>query len=146
MSYLLGQIFIYLLIAGLIGGIIGWFLRGNCENDEEEANREKEDEIISSNKPPLLLQARPEGKDNLTLIKGVGRVLEMNLNRLGVYHFNQISSWTNEQQVWVDKKMGLLGRIEREDWVEQAQNLALGVETEFSQRVKNGNVPSSNQR
>ena len=94
----------------------------------------------------MLLQARPEGKENLTLIKGVGRVLEMNLNRLGVYHFNQISSWTNEQQVWVDEKMGLLGRIKREDWVEQAKSLALGVETEFSQRVKNGDVPSSNQR
>ncbi len=32
MSYLLAQIFICLLIAGLIGALIGWWLRGGCRN------------------------------------------------------------------------------------------------------------------
>ncbi len=32
MSYLLMQIFVCLLIAGLIGLLIGWLLRGGCKN------------------------------------------------------------------------------------------------------------------
>ena len=36
MNYLLIQIFICLLIAGLIGLIIGWFLRGGCKKELRE--------------------------------------------------------------------------------------------------------------
>ncbi len=42
MSFLLMQILICLLIAGLIGAIIGWFLRGNCSKKLQELNEECE--------------------------------------------------------------------------------------------------------
>ena len=64
---------------------------------------------------------------------------------MGVYHFDQIASWTEAQQAWMDKRMSFPGRVEREEWVQQAKKLALGIETEFSKRVKDGDVPSSKQ-
>ncbi len=40
MSFLLAQILVCLLIAGLIGAIIGWFLRGNCSNAVKKCEEE----------------------------------------------------------------------------------------------------------
>ncbi len=40
MSYLLAQILVCLLVAGLIGAIIGWFLRGGCSKKIEECEDE----------------------------------------------------------------------------------------------------------
>ncbi len=39
--------------------------------------------------------------------------------------------------------MSFPGRIEREDWIAQAKELATGGETEFSKRVDAGQVASS---
>jgi NADH-quinone oxidoreductase subunit E len=39
--------------------------------------------------------------------------------------------------------MSFPGRIERENWVSQAKDLAEGKATEFSQRVERGEVSSS---
>jgi len=40
MSYILAQILVCLLIAGLIGAVIGWFLRGNCTNAIKKCEEE----------------------------------------------------------------------------------------------------------
>ncbi len=40
MSYLLAQIFVCLLIAGLIGAVIGWFLRGGCSRKLRDCEEE----------------------------------------------------------------------------------------------------------
>ncbi len=103
------------------------------------------DEKIDTSPVPKLLKEPKDGKkDNLTLIKGIGRVLEDRLNSLGIFHFEQIALWTQTQSDWMDAKMSFPGRIKREKWIEQAIKLADGVETEFSKRVKKGDVPSSN--
>jgi len=96
-------------------------------------------------KPTLLNKAKNGKKDNLTLVKGIGKVLEKRLNNLGIYHFEQISLWTEEQQAWIDARMSFPGRVEREAWVKQAKELNSGTETEFSKRVKEGEVPTSKQ-
>jgi len=95
--------------------------------------------------PVLLREAKDGKKDNLTLIKGIGKVLEARLNHLGVFHFEQIASWSKSEQTWIDKYMSFPGRVEREAWVQQAQKLLNGIETEFAKRVKRGDVPSSKQ-
>jgi NADH-quinone oxidoreductase subunit E len=42
---------------------------------------------------------------------------------------------------WVDQNLeGFKGRVSRDNWVEQAKTLASGGETEFSARVKKGDV------
>ncbi len=93
--------------------------------------------------PVLLKEPKNGKKDNLTLIKGIGIVLEDRLNSLGIFHFEQIAFWTQTQADWMDAKMSFPGRIKREKWIEQAKKLADGAETEFSRRVKKGDVPSS---
>ncbi|HHL31560.1 MAG TPA: hypothetical protein ENJ41_03165 [Oceanospirillales bacterium] len=86
-------------------------------------------------KPVFLTAARGGNADDLKRIKGVGKILEGILNELGVFHFDQIANWDADNAKWVDTYMQFPGRIEREEWVEQAKDLSQGQETEFSRRV-----------
>ena len=153
---------IYLISVLLIGGII-WYLinrsksqkNSNCNIKPEVTNslhvdkrdikskdieKEIEDKDI---KPKLLTEARDGGKDNLQLIKGIGKVLEKRLNDYGIYHFDQISNWTEDEAKWMDKYMSFPGRIARENWIGQSADLAKGKSTEFSERVEKGKVATS---
>ncbi|MEH6522192.1 NADH:quinone oxidoreductase [Sulfitobacter sp.] len=88
-------------------------------------------------KPATLLSAaRPEGKDDLKLISGVGPKLEQTLNDLGVYHYDQVAKWKKKDIAWVDDNLRFKGRIVRDDWMSQAKILAKGGETEFSKKKK----------
>ncbi|MCA3629100.1 MAG: hypothetical protein IOC35_02110, partial [Methylobacterium sp.] len=60
-----------------------------------------------------------------------------------IWHFDQIAGWSAEEVQWVGSYLAFPGRIERENWVEQARQLATGAETEFSKRVAKGLVPTS---
>lgn len=65
--------------------------------------------------------------DDLTLLKGVGPKLNDILNGLGVTRFDQIAQWTAADIAEVDPYLEpFSGRIEREEWVEQARLLAAG--------------------
>ena len=44
---------------------------------------------------------------------------------------------------WVEGSLSFPGRIQRENWIAQAIELAQGGETEFSKRVDKGEVESS---
>lgn len=84
----------------------------------------------------------PKGQpDDLKKIKGVGRKIEQMLQSMGIYHFDQIAAWTDQEVAWVDANLkGFRGRVSRDNWVEQARLLATGGETEFSQKVEKGDV------
>ena len=71
----------------------------------------------------------PEGEpEDLKLISGVGPVLEEKLNELGIYHFWQIAKFEQKDIDLVNDAMAFPGRIERDEWIAQAQNLADGGE------------------
>lgn len=92
-------------------------------------------------KPETLTAARDGQGDDLKRIKGIGPKLAALCNRLGFYHFDQIAAWTAEEVAWVDQNLeGFKGRVSRDNWVEQSKTLASGGETEFSARVKKGDV------
>lgn len=92
----------------------------------------------------VILEAPRNGqKDNLTLIKGVGIKLEEKLNGLGIFHFDQIAAWSDEDIAWVDSTLSFSGRIQRDGWIAQAKALAAGEQTEFSKRAAKGEVASS---
>jgi NADH-quinone oxidoreductase subunit E len=81
-------------------------------------------DIGPAKKPKVLKKARAAGADDLKQIKGIGKVLEDKLHALGVYHFDQIAAWTNEEVNWVDDHLSFKGRIQREEWIPQAKRLA----------------------
>ncbi len=71
----------------------------------------------------------PEGeKDNLKLISGVGPVLEDKLNGFGIFHFWQVAKFEQKDIELVNEALSFPGRIERDEWIAQAQNLADGGE------------------
>lgn len=67
----------------------------------------------------------PEGAaDDLKKISGVGPVLEQKLNALGITKFSQIASFSTEDIARVDDALSFKGRIDRDNWLEQAATLA----------------------
>ncbi len=92
-------------------------------------------------KPGGLAKARGGKPDDLKQIKGVGPKLEKLLNSLGFFHFDQIAEWSASELAWVDDNLeGFKGRASRDRWIDQAKVLAKGGQTEFSGRVKKGDV------
>lgn len=162
MGYLLTEIVWYLVIAGVIGFVVGFLVKGELQkkvvNDVEKRSseetesvnvnttevakapvekteelneaikvdtveREIEDSETNNTAPTLLSEAKKEGKDKLSMIKGIGPVLENKLNALGVYHFEQIASWTKAQEEWIGAQMSFPKRVSKEEWVKQAKEL-----------------------
>ena len=91
------------------------FTAGGTDYAGFQRSRDRSREATTS-----ALKAKGEA-DDLTLIKGIGEKLSRVLNELGVWHFDQIASWTPENIAWVDEKLAFKGRVQREAWVEQAQ-------------------------
>jgi len=68
---------------------------------------------------------RPKGEaDDLTRIKGVDQELAARLNQLGAIKFEQIANFSDDDIANLDEALSLAGRIEKDDWVGQAQSLA----------------------
>jgi predicted flap endonuclease-1-like 5' DNA nuclease len=89
---------------------------------------------------------RSAALDDLKRIRGVGVLIEKKLNQMGVVAYEQIANWTAEDVDRVSQSLDFKGRIERENWVEQARILASGGATEFSRRVDRGEVETSRYR
>ena len=73
--------------------------------------------------------------DDLKRIKGIGVLIEKKLNSLGVTTYEDIANWTGEDIDRISQQLDFKGRIQRENWVEQARILAAGGDTEFSRRT-----------
>src|SRR5215510_9305583 len=68
---------------------------------------------------------RPKGEaDDLTRIKGVDAELAARLSQLGAIKFEQIANFSDDDIANLDEALGLGGRIEKDDWIGQAQSLA----------------------
>ncbi len=60
--------------------------------------------------------------------------MEKTLNGLGIFPFKQIAEFTQENIHWVDNYLSFTGRIQRQDWLGQAEKLAAGETTDFANR------------
>ncbi|MGI9402987.1 MAG: hypothetical protein ACR2OF_00570, partial [Hyphomicrobium sp.] len=78
--------------------------------------------------------------DDLKRIRGIGVLIEKKLNSLGVTSYEQVANWTGGDVDRVSQILDFKGRIERENWIEQARILATGGQTEFSRRSDRSDV------
>ncbi|NRB32302.1 MAG: hypothetical protein HRU27_17060 [Rhizobiaceae bacterium] len=67
--------------------------------------------------------AKSSGDDDLKRIKGIGPTLEKKLKSQGITKFAQIAKWTEADREKFSELLSFKGRIEREEWVQQAQVL-----------------------
>jgi predicted flap endonuclease-1-like 5' DNA nuclease len=83
---------------------------------------------------------------DLKRIRGIGVLIERRLNAMQIATYEQIANWTAQDIERVSRTLDFKGRIERENWVEQARILASGGATEFSRRVDRGDVETGRYR
>ena len=80
------------------------------------------------NKPKLNFDnfghADASQKEDLTRINGIGPYIEQKLNEIGIYNYQQISRFTEDDIRILTELIDFFpGRIDRDNWVEQADEL-----------------------
>ena len=91
----------------------------------------KPDKTAARAKPAAASAAPKKAKagafnDDVKLISGVGPALEKKLAEQGVTSLKQIAAFTAADIERIDTELAFKGRIEREEWVEQAKDLIAG--------------------
>lgn len=133
-----------------IGILIGYLLRRSQKERFKSISSSKKDVFSSEDKrvrinpvfnknasldfKPSLLSSSTR-KDIFTKIKGIDEEMQNKLYHLGVYQYDQISSWSSKNCEWIENFLGLSGYIKDNQWVEQAKILRTGKETNYSQRL-----------
>lgn len=82
---------------------------------EQNLDVDEEDNIIDTDEVVM--------PDDLTVIKGIGKKLQEKLNAVGITTFQEIADLTPEGVKKVAENLDFKGRIEYEDWIEQAKGL-----------------------
>jgi predicted flap endonuclease-1-like 5' DNA nuclease len=98
---------------------------------------------LGSKPKGLLGKARGGKPDNLTLIDGVGNAIEKRLHDLGIFHFDQVAALSDAEATWIGIEIGFPGRVQRENWVEEARILGAGGMTAHAKKVESGAIPTS---
>ncbi len=158
MGYLFFQIWVWILAAFILGWIAHWLLccrskdhehsdfSSEASNTNQLASREEIEAVpvevatVDESWKPQGFASAPSDSDELKRIKGIGPVIEETLNDLGIYQFKQIASWEAQNISWVENFLAFPGRINRENWIEQAKTLEEGGTTEFAERVDKGDI------
>ncbi|AMJ59498.1 hypothetical protein [Bosea sp. PAMC 26642] len=92
---------------------------------------------LDGERPGNLLETARDGKpDDLELIKGIGPATAADLNRLGIWHFDQLADLREAEIRYVSAFAGFPGRGITEKWSEEADILKHGGETAHSRAVK----------
>ena len=124
------QIVICLVIAAFIGFLIGFLIGRVFSGDRTTVFNSSS---ISSgavqaniyNKPLIRSAPRPTGKDDLHEIEGIDKDLELGLNELGIFHFDQIAKWNSRNCHWVEEYFTLEdNQIKEYNWIEQSKGLS----------------------
>ena len=87
----------------------------------------KEKFVTDAPAPTNLLKEAPTDVDDLKKIKGVGPKFEGLLNSFGIYQYAQLAAFSAKDVEWLAAELGSFpDRIDRDEWVKQAKDLAKG--------------------
>ncbi|RXJ91736.1 hypothetical protein CRV01_01195 [Arcobacter sp. CECT 8983] len=125
------QIVLCLVIAALIGFFIGLIV-GKLIGEKNQSSIYSANTVSHVgaqsniyNKPLIRSAPRPMGKDSLQEIEGIDKNLEVRLNEIGIFHFDQIAEWTPKNCKWIEEYLKLEhNQIEEENWLIEARNLS----------------------
>ena len=146
------QHILMLVVAGVLGFIIGYISRQSTIRQLEGDLASTQRDVDDCNRKPVAINGRDDEEtivlnriraragelnfsriglasattsDDLKVILGVGPFLEKKLHAIGIYTFQQVANFTKED---IDKVNDIIeffpGRIERDNWVGQAAELA----------------------
>jgi predicted flap endonuclease-1-like 5' DNA nuclease len=140
-------IVIALVVGVVVGGAIVWLVRGKRQSVDiarpslgdidlsptlsrkplpKKMTNEDILEALKRWNPPKA-NVEIKNPDNLLKLKGVGPRLAKGLYDMGIGHFSTIANWTPEDVSRVNSNLGpFAGRIEKDEWIEQAKFLAAG--------------------
>ncbi|MEO0495557.1 MAG: hypothetical protein AAF081_19290 [Actinomycetota bacterium] len=90
-------------------------IQGFAQVDTETDTDEAEPEIVAA------AEIEP---DDLKVVKGIGPKLEALLHELGIVTYEQVAAFPADYIARLDNYLAFVGRIERDDWVGQAAELA----------------------
>jgi predicted flap endonuclease-1-like 5' DNA nuclease len=98
---------------------------------------------VAASVPRPAAPADASAPQDLKSIQGIDAATEARLNGLGVSRYEQIAAWKRADVDRIGQALGSKGRIARENWIEQAQVLARGGQTLFSQRRARGEASTA---
>lgn len=94
----------------------------------DEPDTEPDPDSLTKMEKPVLNEKiiiEDHEQDDLTLINGIGPFIEKKLNDIGIYTYQQISEFDAKKIEQVTRDVAYFpGRIEKDDWVGQAKELA----------------------
>jgi len=73
---------------------------------------------------PVAAAQEVPAKDDLTRIRGVGKIVQQRLNHVGVVSFQQIASWTDTEIAYIENNVlgnSFSGRVSHDRWQAQAK-------------------------
>lgn len=78
---------------------------------------------LMGSSPPKQAPPTAQAADDLQRIRGIGPKIAGILHELGVERYQQIAGWTPDEVEAINAQLKFKGRIEREEWIAQAQAL-----------------------
>jgi len=106
---------------------IAEILTGGEKPSRKAAKAEAKSEVAGiADLSPKAAPAKAEVADDIALIGGIGAVLKEKLTEAGYATLTSISKLKKADIAKLDEELSLGGRIEREEWVEQAKELLAG--------------------
>jgi len=132
------------VLALVIGLLVAWFIfsanrrtKVTIEPRADDGEPARRNQALIDAAPVAVsaeAAAEPAAGD-LARIKGVGPKLITQLHELGVTSVAQVAAWDAAEVARIDSQLGrFAGRIERDDWVGQAQLLQTGDKSAFEER------------
>ena len=100
-----------------------WIPQAKALVGQQGAGADAEITVTEDMRPTRRTLGPGEKADDLKVINGIGPVIEDKLNAEGIYFYQQVADFNEDNTKWVDNHMAFPGRIHREDWIGQAKVL-----------------------
>jgi len=98
-------------------------LQGCCGEGAPEIPEPKQPKAAKKVALPAPAGSAAAAEDDLKRINGIGPVLEGKLKALGINSIGQVAAFTQADIDRISEHLNFKGRIERDEWVQQAQKM-----------------------